>query len=78
MKTIKISRKIVSTKLQIKELKKWLGKEVDIIIVEKKPVKQPSDSFDAAGRLTGYKNKNLIDQEERGWGIAVREKHGTS
>jgi hypothetical protein len=75
MKTLKIKRKIDSTHLQIDELDEWLGKEVDIIIREKRSV--PDTSTDsAAGILSDFKNKSLIDTEKNGWVKAVREKHG--
>lgn len=30
------------------------------------------------GALSKYKNKNLIEQEEEAWGMAVQEKHENS
>jgi len=75
METLKIKRKIESTQLQIDELKNWLGKEVDIIIREK--VSTPTSSkSSAAGLLSDYKNKALIETEKNGWANAVSDKHG--
>ncbi|SMO44175.1 hypothetical protein [Gracilimonas mengyeensis] len=75
METIKINRKIDSTHLQIDELSNWMGKEVDIIIKEK-PSKPTSVKNTAAGLLSDFKNKTLIETEKKGWAKAVREKHG--
>lgn len=75
MDTLKINRKIDSTHLQIDELKKWMGKEVDIIIREKSSISKSAKSS-AAGLLSNFKDTNLIDTEKNGWAKAVREKHG--
>jgi len=75
METLKINRKIDSTHLEIKELKNWLGKEVDIIIREKSGVSD-SDVGSAAGILSCFQDKNLMNQEKNGWAKAVRDKHG--
>jgi len=75
METLKIKRKIDSTSLQIDELRFWLGKEVDIIIREK--VSEPKSSkSSAAGLLSDFKDKDLMDAEKSGWAKAVRDKHG--
>lgn len=75
MDTLKIKRKIDSTHLQIDELKKWLGKEVYIIIREKTSIPKSTKSS-AAGLLSNFKDTDLIDTEKSGWVKAVREKHG--
>lgn len=75
METLKINRKIDSTHLEIDELNNWLGKEVDIIIREKSSKPSFSKSS-AAGLLSDFKDKDLIDREKNGWVKAVREKHG--
>ncbi len=75
METLKIQRKIDSTLLEIEELKNWLGKEVDIIIREKSRVSD-SDIESAAGILSGFQDKKLINQEKNGWAKAARDKHG--
>lgn len=75
METLKIKRKIDSTHLEIDELRFWLGKEVDIIIREKAS-KPKSSKNSAAGLLSDFKEKDLIDTEKNGWVKAVREKHG--
>lgn len=77
MKTLKVSRKITSANLRIEELKKWLGKEVEIIIVEKEPVsKKEAEPSSVAGILERFKNPDLMEKEETGWTIAVEEKYG--
>ena len=77
MKTLKVNRKIESTRLEIDELQQWLGKEVDIIIREKKPfAEMQSGQRSVAGKLEKYQNADLMVQENNGWGKAVREKHG--
>jgi len=77
MKTLKVNRKIESTRLEIDELQQWLGKEVDIIIREKKPFTEIQSGYsNVAGKLEKYQNEDLMAQENYGWGKAVREKHG--
>jgi len=78
METIKISRKVTSATLRIDELKKWMGKEVDIIIVEKKANLSGTETPSAAGILERYKNTNMKDKEKTAWAMAVQEKHGNS
>ena len=75
MDILKIKRKIDSTSLQIDELSDWLGKEVDIVIKEKASKTEPSKSS-AAGMLSDFKDKDLLDAEKNGWAKAVRDKHG--
>ena len=75
MDTLKIKRKIDSTSLQIDELSDWLGKEVDIIIKEKASTPE-SSKRSAAGLLSDFKDKDLMDSEKNGWAKAVRDKHG--
>jgi len=77
MEQLKIKRKIESTQLQIDELKNWLGKEVDIIIREKASKNDPAKSS-AAGLLSDYRKKDLIETEKNGWAKAVRDKYGNS
>lgn len=77
MKTLKVSRKITSPNVRIDELKKWVGKEVDIIIMEKRTASEP-DKKDksAAGILQQYKNKKLREKESTAWASAAKEKYG--
>jgi len=60
--------------LQLDELSDWVGKEVDIIIREKASTPESSKST-AAGLLSDFKDKDLIDSEKNGWAKAVRDKH---
>ena len=78
MKTLKIKRKISSTHLQIDELEKWMGKEVDIIIKEKDTGSTFSHSKSASGILSAFQNSDLAEEEKESWAKAVKEKYGNS
>lgn len=77
MDTIKIKKRIDSTHLEIDELNDWIGKEVDIIIIEKSS-KPDSSKKSAAGILSDYSDKDRIVTEKFGWVKAAKEKHGNS
>jgi len=79
MSAIKIKRKITSDTLKIKELKQFLGREVDIIVSDRKRVSASSKRLpgknSAAGILEQYKNPDLQDMEKNIWSLVVSEKH---
>lgn len=82
MGTIKIRRKITSDSLKIKELNQFMGREVDIIVSDRKrALKQPvklSGKKSAAGILEKYKNPDFLDMEKNIWSMVVSEKHANS
>lgn len=78
MEPIKISRKVTSSHLHIDELKQWLGKEVEIVITEKKAVQTETERSTAAGMLASYQDPELMKKEEKAWEKAMQEKHGNS
>lgn len=75
MATLKLHKKINSTSLQIEELEDWIGKDVEISIVEKKTAEN-NISSNVAGRLSGYHKTGLKDNEDNIWENVVAEKHG--
>lgn len=89
MKSIKIKRKINSTLLRIKELEKFRGKNVELIInineinsetnVKKSsglaPWNRKKHSTGLAGVFFKYADKNKTELENDAWAIAVKEKH---
>lgn len=78
MDTIKVIRKISSSNLQIAELKRFIGKNVEITVTiapsEKKNLKPKS----AAGILSAFKNIEKVSSEKQAWKLAVQEKHGNN
>ena len=79
MTSIRIKKKITSSTLNIKELKKFIGKDVEIIIKEdkghfkKKNIDETSGN--ASGMLEKYKNASLIDKEKDAWTQAIKDKY---
>jgi hypothetical protein len=76
METIRIKRKITSSQIRISELKKFIGKQVEITVTEKKTRVKRTLNNAAAGILEKYKNSGLSYAEKEAWNIAVNEKHG--
>jgi hypothetical protein len=76
MDTIKVKRKISSQRLQISELKKFMGKYVEITVRESSPENQILAEKPAAGILSEFKNQRKMPMEKEAWGTAVNEKHG--
>ena len=76
MDTIKVKRKISSQRLQISELKKFIGKYVEITVRESSPENKVSSQKPAAGILSAFKNPQKIFLEDQAWKNAVNEKHG--
>ena len=74
MNSITIKRKITSSSLHIAELKKFIGKNVEITVTES----HESSGKKAAGILSDFKNNDIIQKEKNAWGIAANEKHGNS
>ena len=75
MYSIKVKRKVTSSTLHIAELKKFMGKQVEITVIESDGAF--SDQI-AAGILSDYQNKDNILKEKEAWGIIANEKHGNS
>jgi hypothetical protein len=73
---IKVKRKISSQRLQISELKKIIGKYVEITVRESSPENQVLAEKPAAGILSAFKNSGKVSFEEQAWKNAVNEKHG--
>ena len=80
MEAIKIKKKIRSSTLLIKELEKFKGREVEILILSEnektvtpKLVKRKGKN--AGGILEEYKNVKLLPYERSAWETAMREKH---
>ena len=76
METIKVKRKITSSQIRIPELNRFIGKQVEITVTEKKPLKRKVIRNSAAGMLEQYKNPGYIISEKEAWEMAVNEKHG--
>ena len=75
MDTIRIKRKISSQRLQISELKKFIGKYVEITVRESSPENKVASEKPAAGILSAFKNPDKISLEKQAWKNAVNEKH---
>ena len=79
MASIRIKKKITSSTINIKELKKFIGKEVEIIIKEDerhlKNQNMDKPSKIASGILEKYKNSTLINQEKDTWSQAIKDKY---
>ena len=75
MDTIKVKRKISSQRLQISELKKFIGKYVEITVQESSPENKITTENSAAGMLSAFKNPEKISLEAQAWKNAVNEKH---
>jgi len=78
MQIIKIKRKITSSQIRISELKEFIGKQVEITVIEQKTFKKTGKKYAAAGLLANFKNPSLIYKEKEALEIAVNEKHGNS
>jgi hypothetical protein len=82
MASIKIKKKITSSTINIKELKKFIGKEVEIIIKEDKGQSKNQNrdkaSKNASAMLEKYKNTNLVDKEKQAWSQAIKDKYANS
>ena len=76
MEIIKVKRKITSSQIRISELKRFIGKQVEITVIEKISGKKKNVQNTAAGFLEQFKNINLIYKEKEAWDLAVNEKHG--
>lgn len=79
MASIRIKKKITSSTISIKELKKFIGKEVEIFIKEDKGQSENQNrekkSKNASGMLEKYKNTNLVDKEKQAWSQAIKDKY---
>ncbi len=79
MEAIKLTQKIHSQTLKIRELEAFQGRTVEVIIIA---LDRPPDSRSpretekkAGGMLSKYKNTALIEQESTAWELAVQEKY---
>ncbi|MCK9453165.1 MAG: hypothetical protein M0Q90_15830 [Bacteroidales bacterium] len=78
MTEIRIRRIINSETITIKELREFLGKEVDIRVTTRRKVirkKQIVDKKTAAAMLGKYKNIALINKESDVWDTVIKEKY---
>ena len=78
MDTIKVIRKIASPTLRIAELKKFIGKNVEITVTIAGAEKQSIPVKSAAGLLSNFKDKEKIANEKQAWEIAAQQKHGNN
>jgi hypothetical protein len=73
MQSIKVKRKVTSSRLHIAELKKFMGKQVEITVTES------NEAFSgqmAAGILSDFQSIDYTSKEKEAWGIVANEKHG--
>jgi hypothetical protein len=78
MDTIKVTRKIASPTLRIAELKKFIGKSVEITVTLATNENLTNSNKSAAGVLSNFKDKGKIANEKQAWNIAVQNKHGNN
>ncbi|MBW6481203.1 MAG: hypothetical protein K0B37_17375 [Bacteroidales bacterium] len=68
MEKITIQRKITSETLRISQLKRFIGKDVEITVKEKKPgpekTGKPTETHSADGILAEFANPTLVNEEE--------------
>lgn len=76
MHTIKIQKKILSSRIQISELKKFIGKKVEITITDSINTRVNEDAHSAAGILSAYSDISRIKDEKLAWSQIAQEKHG--
>jgi hypothetical protein len=76
MEPIIVKRKITSSQIRISELKKFIGKQVEITVTEMKTRGKRTRNHAASGILEKFKNSGLSYTEKEAWNIAVNEKHG--
>ncbi len=77
MKSIKVNRKITSSSLEIEELKRFIGKNVEIIVREKTEEQNDDTKRKAAGMLEAFQDNTKRNEEKNAWKNGVKEKHGT-
>jgi hypothetical protein len=80
MKALRYIQEVTSDSLVIKDMGKYLGKNVEIIILPldtETEHKKPENVKRVRGFLHKYANPALIDQETSAWQNAVKEKHVT-
>jgi len=78
MAEIRSRRVINSETITIKELNKFFGKEVDILVTTRgKAIRRRQIALKkpAAGMLGKYKNKELINNESDIWAVVMKEKY---
>ncbi|GEM_PF-360326 len=80
MEKITVKRKITSETIRISQLKRFIGKDVEITVKEKKTGTassgQPSETHSADGVLAEFANPSLGSEEENIWTRIIKEKHG--
>ena len=80
MEALRYIQKVTSDDLIIKDMGKYLGQHVEIIIFPLDYAtdhKEPGNVTSVKGFLHKYANPALIDEEKNAWQNAVKEKHAT-
>lgn len=80
MEAVRYIQKITSDSLIIKDMGKYLGKQVEIIIFpldQDTQPERPDEIKRVRGFLHKYANPSLIEKEKSAWQLAVKEKHAT-
>lgn len=80
MEAIRYIQKVTSDSLIIKDMGKYLGQQVEIIIFpldNTTEIEEPDTVKRVRGILHKYANPSLIEKEKSAWQHAVREKHAT-
>ena len=80
MEKITVKRKITSETIRISQLKRFMGKDVEITVKEKKSVTpktpHPAETHSADGILAEFANASLVNEEENIWPRIIKEKYG--
>ena len=76
MSTIIVKRKISSSILRIAELKRFLGKHVEIIVKEQQKPEIDKEKKSVAGALKKFADQNKKEKEHLAWQNAIKDKHG--
>jgi hypothetical protein len=81
MEALKIIEDVTSDSITIKNLSKYKGKKVEIILIPFEEEKQDASNIkkkdgSAYGYLHKYANPDLIEKEKDAWAIAVKDKYG--
>lgn len=78
MEAIKIIEKVTSDSITIKNLSRYKGKKVEIIILPiEEEIKKTKKYKSVKGIFKKYANPDLRKKEKEAFTMAMKEKHGT-
>jgi hypothetical protein len=72
MEAIKLKEKVISGKLVIKNLEKYTGQEIEVIVLVSQRSKTNKNSHSMKGCLSKYANNKLRNREKDVWTLAIK------